>query len=58
MSKETKKTTEENVELETKVVVEKGYETKDGTKFPLFNDAANYARELGGEFVEPIEYNL
>ena len=38
--------------------VEKGWATKDGTKFLTFNDAENYARELGGDFVEPKECEL
>lgn len=34
------------------------WETADGTQFPLFNDANNYALELGGEYVEPKEVEI
>lgn len=57
MAKETKENTEKKVVAEKKAV-EKGWEAKDGTKFLTFNDAENYARELGGDFVEPKECEL
>ncbi len=55
---EVKDSKESEIENPAETTKTTAWQTADGTQFPLFNDANNYALELGGEYVEPKEVEI